>query len=131
MTCGRSSSRPIVRIKSIGRLVLALKAHKISVAASDLDLEKISLKATILSEVYGRIGGDWDPKKLVRALRLRFSNAATVGDYDEHPEDLAKETDCIGELILALGGRESTNPDKTFSTPSDTCHRGPVLCQAC
>ena len=65
--------------------------------------------ATILSEVYGRIGGDWDPKKLVRALRLRFSSAATLTGYDEHPEDLAKETDCIGEIILALGGRESTN----------------------
>ena len=58
--------------------------------------------------MYGRIGGDWDPKKLVRALRLRFSNAATLGDYDEHPEDLAKETDCIGEVILALGGRETS-----------------------
>ena len=33
--------------------------------------------------------------------------------------NLAKETDCIGEIILALGGRESTNPDKTFSTPAD------------
>ena len=81
-------------LSRIGRLVLALKAHKISVA--DSDSEKISLKAIILSEVYGRIGGDRDPKKLVRALRLRFSNAATLGDYDEHPEDLAKETDCIG-----------------------------------
>ena len=50
-------------------------------------------------------GGDWDPKKLVRALRLRFSNAATLGDYDEHLEDLAKEADCIGEIILSLGGR--------------------------
>ena len=86
-------------------------------------MEKISLKAAILSEVYGRIGGDWDPNRLVRALRLRFSNVATLGDYDEHPEDLAKETDCIGEIILALGGRESTNPDKTFSTFSDN----PVL----
>ena len=125
MTCGRGSSRSIVRIKSalgqflsrIRPLVLALKAHKISVAATDL--EKISLKATILSEVYGRIGGDWDPKKLARALRLRFSNAATMGDYDEHPEDLVKETDCIGEIVLALGGMESINPDETFSTPSD------------
>ena len=57
-------------------------------------------------------------KKMVRALRWRFSNAATMGDYDESP-DLAKETDCIGEIILALGGKESANPDKTFSTPSD------------
>ena len=74
----RPDQEPLGQFLSrIGRLVLALKAHKIAVAASDL--EKISLKATILSEVYGRIGGDWDPKKLVRALRLRFSNAATVG----------------------------------------------------
>ena len=51
-------------LSRIGHLVLALKAHKIPVAASDL--EKISLKATILSEVYGRIGGDWEPKRLVR-----------------------------------------------------------------
>ena len=77
-TCGRSSSRSAVRTKShqVSPVThraasLALKAQKICVAASDL--EKISLKATILSEVYGRIGGDWDPKKLVRALRLRFS----------------------------------------------------------
>ena len=83
----------------------------------------------MLSEAYGRIGGDWDPKKLVRALRLRFSDAATLGDYDESPDYLAKETDCIGEIILALGGRESTDPDKTFSTPSDH-HIGPVLFQA-
>ena len=55
--------------------------------------------------MYGRIGEDWNPKKLVRALRLRFSNAATMGDYDE--------------IILALGGKESTNPPKTFSTPVD------------
>ena len=108
---------------------MALQAHKITVAASDL--EKISLKATILSEVYGRIGGDWDSKKLVRALRLRFSNAATVGDYDEHPENLAKETDCIGEIILALGGRESTNPEKTFNTPSDNVPQIPRRCLAC
>ena len=118
----RPDQGPLGQLMSrIGRLVLALKAHKISGAASDL--EKISLKATIRSEVYGRIGGDWDFKKLVRALRLRFSNAATLGDYDEHPEDSAKETDCIGEIILALGGREGANPDKTFSTPSDN----PVL----
>ena len=75
----RPDQEPLGQFLSrIGRLVLALKAHKISVAASDL--EKISLKATILSEVYGRIGGYWDPKKLVRALRLRFSNAATIRD---------------------------------------------------
>ena len=49
----------------------------------------------------GEIG---TPRSLVRALRLRFSNAATLGDYDEHPEDLAKEADCIGEISLALGG---------------------------
>ena len=42
-----------------------------------------------------------------------------MGDYDEHPEDLAKETDCGGEIILTLRGRESANPDKTFSTFSD------------
>ena len=127
----RPDQEPLGQFLSrIGRLVLALKAHRISVAASDL--EKISLKATILSEVYGRIGGDWDPKKLVRALRLRFSNAATVGDFDEHPEDLAKETDCIVELILALGGRESTIILTRLSVlPPTTCHRGPVQCQAC
>ena len=38
---------------------------------------------------------------------------------------MAKETDCIGEIILALGGRESTNPEKTFSTPSDNVPQGP------
>ena len=94
----RPDQEPLGQFLSrIGRLVLDLKAHKISVAASDL--EKISLKATILSEVYGKIGGDWDPKKLVRALRLRFFNAATLGDYDEHAEDLAKETDHRGDHL--------------------------------
>ena len=33
-------------------------------------------------------------------------------------EELARETECIGEIILALGGTE-TNPDKTFNTFSD------------
>ena len=74
---------------------MALEAHKVSVAAADL--EKISLKAAILNEVYGRTG---DPKKLVRALRLRFSHAATMGDYDGSLQNLAKETDCIGKIIL-------------------------------
>ena len=75
----------------MGRLALALKAHKISVAATDL--EKISLKATILSEVYSKMGGDRDPKKMVRALRLRFANAATLRDLDD-PDELIKERDC-------------------------------------
>ena len=110
-----------VPVTHIGRLVLALKAHKITVAASDL--EKISRKATILSEVYGRIGGDWDPKKLVRALRLRFSNAATVRDSDEHPEDLAKETDCIGERVQTLR--------RPSVLPLIMCHTNPVMCLAC
>ena len=118
----RPDEEPLGQFLSrIGRLVLALKAHKISVAASDL--EKISLKATILSEVYGRIGGDWDPKKLARALRLRFSNAAAVGAYDERLEDLAKETDCIAELILRRV-RILTRLSVLLPT---TCH----MCQAC
>ena len=52
----------------VGRLVLALKAHRSTVAASDL--EKISLKATKISEVYDKIGGDWAHRKTVK-LRLR------------------------------------------------------------
>ena len=68
---------------------------------------------------------------MVRALRVRFSNAATVGDFDGHSEDLAKETDCIGEIILARQGRESTNPDKTFSTPSDNVPQGVPSLFAC
>ena len=75
--------------------------------------------------MYGRIGGRLGPQEVGQGFGLRFSNAATVGDFDEHPEDLAKATDCIGELILALGGRESTSPDKTFSTPSDNVPRAP------
>ena len=57
--------------------------HKVAAAASDFG--KVSLKATILSEVYGKIGGDCDPKKIAEALRLRFFNAAISGDYDESP----------------------------------------------
>ena len=57
-------------LSRIGRLVLAMKTHKVSVAASDLQT---------VNEMYGKMGGDWGPKKMVRALRLRFANAAVLG----------------------------------------------------
>ena len=100
-------------LSRIARLVLALKAH--NVAASDL--ERVKMKATTLSGVYLKIAADWDPKKLVKALKLKF-NTATLGDLDG-PDELTKETNCIGDIILALGGKESSKPGKALSTPSD------------
>ena len=64
------------------------------------ELEKLTTKATLLAEEFAKIGGDWHPTRMVRALRARFSAAAlrTV-------EESQKEIQAIGELILALGGR--------------------------
>ena len=55
---------------------------------------------------------------MVKALRLRLANAAALGDFDD-ADELTKEADCIGEIILALGGKKSSKPGKTFSIPSD------------
>ena len=85
------------------------------------ELEKLTTKATLLAEEFAKIGGDWHPTRMVRALRARFSAAAlrtgTEGPVDA--EESHKEIQAIGELILGLGGRESNSPGKVWSSPSD------------
>ena len=76
------------------------------------ELEKLTTKATLLAEEFAKIGGDWHPTRLVRALRARFS-AAALRTGTEEPVDVEesqKEIQAIGELILALGGRAEKCP---------------------
>ena len=71
------------------------------------ELEKLTTKATLLAEEFAKIGGDWHPTRMVRALRARFS-AAALRTGTEEPVDVEesqKEIQAIGKLILALGGR--------------------------
>ena len=69
------------------------------------------------------------------SLRARFS-AAALRTGSEEPMDAEesqkqKEIQAIGELILALGGRESSSPGKVWSSPSDVpAARGPVIGRA-
>ena len=57
---------------------------------------------------------------MVRRLRTRFSVAALRGGEDpEDAEEIQREIQCIGELILALGGKESSSQEKVWSSPSD------------
>ena len=85
------------------------------------ELEKLTMKATLLAEEFRKIGGDWRPTRMVRALRARFSAAAlrTGSEEPMDAEESQKEIQAIGELILALGGRESSSPGKVWSSPSD------------
>ena len=84
------------------------------------ELEKLTTKATLLAEEFGKLGGDWHPTCMVRALRARFSAAALRTGVEEpvDVEESQKETQAIGELILALG-RESNSPGKVWSSPSE------------
>ena len=102
----------------VSRIVLALKAHGVTVSSRDLDA--LSTKATLLADEFSKIGGDWHPTKMVRRLRTRFSVAALRGGEDpEDAEEIQREIQCIGELILALGGKESSSQEKVWSSPSD------------
>ena len=102
----------------VSRIVLALKAHGVTVSSRDLDA--LSTKATLLADEFSKIGGDWHPTKMVRRLRTRFSVAALRGGEDpEDAEEIQREIQCIGELILALGGKESSSQGKVWSSPSD------------
>ena len=89
----------------LARVVLALRAYGVNVGQPEL--EKLTTKATLLAEEFAKIGGDWHPTRMVRALRARFS-AAALRTGTEEPVDVEesqKEIQAIGELILALGGR--------------------------
>ena len=102
----------------VSRIILALKAHGVTVSSRDLDA--LSTKATLLADEFSKIGGDWHPTKMVRRLRTRFSVAALRGGEDpEDAEEIQREIQCIGELILALGGKESSSQEKVWSSPSD------------
>ena len=102
----------------ISRVVLALRAHGIVVDVGALDV--LSTKATILADEFGQVGGDWHPTKMVRRLRTRFSvPALRTGEDPDDAHDNQQEIKCIGELILALGGKESSSKEKVWSSPSD------------
>ena len=69
--------------------------------------EKLTTKATLLAEEFAK--GDWHPTRMVRALRARRTGTEELVDAEESQ----KEIQAIGELILALGGRESNSPAKS------------------
>ena len=105
----------------ISRIVLALRAH--GVAVSSVELDTLTTKASLLAEEFGQVGGDWHPTRMVRRLRARFTAAALKEGDDGDDADVQKEIQAIGELILALGGRQSASADKVWSSPSDV-HSG-------
>ena len=82
------------------------------------ELEKLTTKATLLDEEFAKIGGDWHPTRMVRALRARFSAAALRTGTEEpvDAEESQKEIQAIGELILGL---ESNSPGKVWSSAFD------------
>ena len=103
----------------LARVVLALRAYGVNVGQPEL--EKLTMKATLLAEEFGKIGGDWHPTRMIRALRARCLAAAlrTGSEEPMDAEESQKEIQAIGELILALGGRESSSPGKVWNSPSD------------
>ena len=56
---------------------------------------------------------------MVRRLRARFTAAALKEGDDGDDGDVQKEIQAIGELIIALGGKQSASADKVWSSPSD------------
>ena len=68
--------------------------------------------------------GTWDVRALARNLRDKFALVAL--DMELSDVDKASKSEAIGQAILALGGKESSKPDKLFSTPSAD---GPVCLQ--
>ena len=98
----------------ITRLVLALKTlgHEVSIT----DLARVSLKAELVQEAYERVGDRWDVRGMVRYLREKFTTAAVGTEMPA--ENITEHVSAIGELIMQLGGKESTQSGKLFSTPS-------------
>ena len=101
----------------ISRIVLALRAHGVAISSAELD--GLATKASILAEEFGQVGGDWHPTRMVRRLRARFAAAALKEGDDADDVDVQKEIQAIGELIIALGGKQSASADKVWSSPSD------------
>ena len=101
----------------ISRIVLALRAHGVAVSSAELD--GLATKASLLAEEFGQVGGDWHPTRMVRRLRARFTAAALKEGDDGDDADVQKEIQAIGELILALDGKQSASADKVWSSPSD------------
>ena len=95
----------------ISRIVLALRAH--GVAVSSVELDRLTTKASLLAEEFGQVGGDWHPTRMVRSLRARFTAAALKEGDDGDDADVQKEIQAIGELILALGGKQSASADRS------------------
>ena len=89
-------------------LMLQSNLHLLLLTPLQPELEKLTTKATLLAEEFAKIGGDWHPTRMVRALRARFSAAALRTGTEEpvDAEESQKEIQAIGELILGLGGRE-------------------------
>ncbi|CAK9013328.1 Uncharacterized protein SCF082_LOCUS11888 [Durusdinium trenchii] len=85
------------------------------------DLDRVTLKAEIIQEAYDRVG-TWEVRALVRTLRDQFAFVAL--DPNLSDEDKTLKAEALGQVILGLGGKESSKSDKLFSTPSV---EGPVL----
>ena len=108
-----------VFLSRITRLVMALKTLGHEVTQEDLAL--VTLKAEVIQESFEEVG-TWDVRALARNLRDKFALVAL--DMELSDVDKASKSEAIGQTILALGGKESSKPDKLFSTPSVD---GPVL----
>eukprot|EP00435_Cladocopium_sp_Y103_P009486 s3147_g2.t1 len=85
------------------------------------DLALITLKAEVIQESFEEVG-TWDVRALARNLRDKFASVAL--DMELSDVDKASRSEAIGQAILALGGKESSKPDKLLSTPSAD---GPVM----
>ena len=101
----------------ISRIVLVLRVHGVAIASAELD--GLATKASLLAEEFGQVGGDWHPTRMVRRLRARFTAAALKEGDEGDNADVQKEIQAIGELIIALGGKQSASADKVWSSPSD------------
>ncbi|CAK9002134.1 Retrovirus-related Pol polyprotein from transposon 412 [Includes: Protease [Durusdinium trenchii] len=66
--------------------------------------------------LYERVGDRWDVRGMVRYLREKFTTAAVGTEMPA--ENITEHVSAIGELIMQLGGKESTQSGKLFSTPS-------------
>ncbi|CAK9017668.1 Pro-Pol polyprotein, partial [Durusdinium trenchii] len=88
----------------ITRLVLALKTLGYEVSITDL--ARVSLKAELVQEAYERVGDRWDVRGMVRYLREKFTTAAVGTEMPA--ENITEHVSAIGELIMQLGGKEST-----------------------
>ena len=99
------------------RLVMAWKILGREVKTEDLD--QVTLKAEIIQDDQV---GIWDVRALVRTSRDRFALVALDSDLSDGEKTMKAEV--LGQVIRALGGKESSKSDKLFSA----CWvEGPVL----